>query len=194
MNKLVYFLIIVCTLISCKKKSMYHQAVKKEMHSGIKQDSLFLGFHFGMKSKDFYARCWELNKSGLAREGSQNTTVYQKITDLKYEAGFEFYPLFKNGEIQSMLGHVTYIGWSPWNKELWPDKLIEDLKGLFEKWYGPGFFSIKSPGRGKAYVKIDGNRRIVIYHDKDQRVEFLFSDLSDPDDILKMANQNQVDK
>lgn len=191
MTRIILLLILSSVLVSCKKKSLYHQTVKKELASGIKQDSIFLGFYFGMESQDFYNKCWELNKAGLAREGSQNTTVYQKITELNHDAGFEFYPLFKNDKIQSMLGHVAYIGWSPWNKELWPDKLIEDLKNLFEEWYGPGFFPIKSPGRGKAYVKIDGNRRIVLYHEKDQRVEFLFSDLSDPDDILKMANKNK---
>jgi len=191
MTRIIILLIVSTVLLSCKKKSLYHQTVKKELATGIKQDSLFLGFYFGMESQDFYNKCWELNKAGLAREGAQNTTVYQEITDLDYKAGFEFYPLFKNDKIQSMIGYIHYIGWSPWSKHLWPDKLIEDVKDLFEEWYGPGFFSIKSPGRGKAYVKIDGNRRIVLYHNKDQRIEFLFSDLSDPDDILKMANKNR---
>ncbi len=184
MNKILVGILLLSIVIACKPKSEYHKAVKRGLASGIKNDTLFHGFHFGMESKVFYDKCWELNKQGLAREGSQNTTVYQKITDLKYEAGFEFYPKFKNDKIQSMIGFIQYIGWSPWNKELWSDVLIEDVKGMFERWYGPGFFPIKSPGTGKAYAKIDGNRRLVIYYTKEQRIEFLFSDLTNLDDIL----------
>jgi hypothetical protein len=189
MNKIFFGLLLLSIVFACKPKSQYEQTVKRELSSGIKNDTLFHGFHFGMESKAFYDKCWELNKKGLAREGAQNATVYQKITDLKYEAGFEFYPRFKNDKVQSMVGYVQYIGWAPWNKDLQSDVLIEDVKEMFERWYGPGFIPIKSPGIGNAYVRIDGNRRLVLYYNKEQRVEFLYSDLTNPDNLLKLANQ-----
>ena len=173
----------------CIKKTRYEHTVDKELAKKERNDEIFLGFHFGMPSQDFYEKCWELNKSGLAREGALNTTVYYEIDDLSYKSALEFYPVFKDDKIQSMTGFAHYIGWAPWNKHLWAESMIEELKTLFESWYGPGFFRIKSPGRGAAYVKIDGNRRIVLYYNRDERVEFLFSDLTNEDNILTLKSK-----
>jgi len=180
-------MIFLVGLISCGTRSNYKNTVEKELATGIRHDSLFLGLKLGMSTKSFYDTCWGLNKSGLTREGAMNTTVHYPFDKLKHEGSYDFYPIFKDSKIQSMTGFTMYTGWSPWRRELWSEHLIEDTKEMFEKWLGGNkFFSIKSPGIGKAYVKIDGNRRIVLMYTEEQKVDVLISDLTNLDDVLKL--------
>jgi len=180
---------IVLLISACKQESTYHSLVKAELAKNVRNDSLFLGLAIGMSQVAFYDTCWALNKQGLTREGAMNTTVHYPFEELSHKGALDFFPIFSEGKVQSMTGHTMYDGWSPWKKELWSEHLIEDTKNMFERWF-PGnlFFPIKSPGIGKAYVKIDGNRRIVLLYTNDQRVEFLISDLTNPDDVLKLNN------
>ena len=177
-------------ILACSSGTNYERLVKKELASGVRQDSIFFGMHFGMDSKDFYARCWELNRMGLAREGAMNTTVRYDLKngELPFLGAIEFYPIFKENKVASMTGNTSYVGWAPWNKRLWSDNLIDDTKLMFEKWYGEGFFPIKSPTRGKAYAKVDGNRRIVLFYEREHQVEFLFTDLTQDDNLLKIES------
>ena len=183
-NLIVAVLLLGVLFIECKPKSEYRQIVDRELASGITQDSLFLGIYFGMSSEDFYKRCWELNKEGLIMEGGNNATVHYKLDKLKHKGAFEFYPIFKDEKLQSMTGYAHYSAWAPWNTELFADSLIEDFKGFLETWFGEGFISVPSPGTGKAYAHVSGNRRIVLYYTKDERVEVLFTDLTNDDGIL----------
>jgi len=48
---------------------------------------------------------------------------------------------------------------------------------MFEAWYGKGFIEINHPQRGSAFVKMDGNRRISIWKEDDQRVRASFTDV-----------------
>lgn len=178
---------ILVGMISCSKQTKYAKTVEEELAGGIRHDTLLLGLHFGMPEKDFYSTCWNLNQKGLIKEGYSNRTIYYNLPGLAHEGFLDFFPIFKNGKVQSFEGFTMYKGWAPWNKELWADKLIEDTRELFEATYpGNSFFSIKSPGRGKAYVKIDGNRRIVLYYLEDSKVEVLVSDLTNLDNVLTL--------
>ena len=158
----------------------------RELSKGVRNDSIFLDTYFGMPSQDFYDESWDLNRKGLAREGSSNSTVYYKLDGLPYEAALEYYPRFKDGKIQSMTGFIYYIPWAPWNRDMFAEVLIEDVRNLFEGWYGKGFILVNSPGMGRAYAKVDGNRRIVLFYTKDERVEFLFTDLTNDDGLLQI--------
>jgi len=97
-----FLLLLALSLNACQQKSEYHQMVERELASGERYDSLFLGIHFGMESKDFYTHCWKLNKEGVIREGATNTSVYHELTGLKHPANMEFYPGFYNGKIIEM--------------------------------------------------------------------------------------------
>ncbi len=180
--------LVVLSLYACGDEHGYASIVQRELDSGVRNDSLFLGIHFGMTANDFYEHCWNLNRKGLIREGAMNTTVYYEVDELPHRGAMDFYPVFKDGKIQAMTGFTHYIGWAPWNKHLWAEALIEDTKNLFESWYGKGFFEVKSPGQGKAYVKIDGNRQILLFYERDERVEFLISDLSLDKDLIKIES------
>lgn len=164
---------------ACTQTSEYHRLVEQELASGLRHDSLFLGIYLGMSSKDFYAHCWQLNKQGLIKEGSNNTSVLYKIDGLKYPASMDFYPRFINDQIVEMPVLFAYDSWSPWNKHLFSDQLQVEVLQLMEQWYGPGFIEVPNPGPvgGNAFVKVNGNRRISIYYKDDWKVRVDFVDL-----------------
>jgi len=189
MNSIKYLILVALSLciLCCSSKTKYANLVEDELASGIRQDTFLLGFHFGMPEMKFYSTCWDYNQKGMIKEGLGQKTVEYNLSGLKHTGVLDFFPLFKNKRIQSFKGFTAYEAWAPWNKYLWSDHLIEDTKELFEASYpGNEFMSIKSPGRGKAYVKVDGNRRIVLYYTEDNRVEVLVSDLTNLDSELKM--------
>jgi hypothetical protein len=137
-----------------------------------------MGLYLGMPQKDFYTKCWELNKKGLIRQGTNNATVeYVLRGELKHPGTMNFYPKFKEGKIYEMPVKFVYTGWAPWNRELSSEKLQMDVLEWYNKLYGRGFMEVKHPQMGSAYIKIDGNRRISIYKENDLYVWALFTDL-----------------
>ncbi|MDH3648500.1 MAG: hypothetical protein OEQ53_02400 [Saprospiraceae bacterium] len=184
-KKYIALLMLALCIFGCSLNTEYKKIVKRELATGIRNDTILLDFYFGMPEPIFYSTCWDYNQQGIIKEGFSNVTVYYPLEGLKHEGFFDFFPIFKTGKIQSIQGFTMYKGWAPWNKELWSDKLIEDTRELYEQSYeGNKFFPIKSLGIGKAYTKIDGNRRIVLYYTEDNRVNVLFSDLTNEDDVL----------
>src|SRR5512133_3018866 len=170
---------LVFSLSACSPKQKYDRRLKKELESGVRNDSLFMGIYLGMTSKDFYTHCWNLNKKGLIRQGAGNTTVQYELKDeLDHPAVMDFYPHFKNEKIYDLPVRYKYNGWAPWNKELSAKKIQVELKKWYEKKYGKGFIKMKHPQRGTAYVKIDGNRRITIFTIDEFYVWVIFTDLT----------------
>lgn len=185
MKKIIRTLLLAIIAFACTQKTEYQKVLEKELATGVRNDSLFYDFYFGMPSDSFYAYCWDMNKKGEFMEGSSNQTVKTEVLGLPYRANFEFYPLFKDEKIQSMVCTFNYPAWAPWNTYLNSENLIEDLKVMLQIWYGGEFFETKRIGLGKTYTMIQGNRRIVLYCEQDNRVEVLYSDLTNLDDIIK---------
>jgi len=175
----LFILLIIQLGCNNSASSEYNKMEERELASGVRQDSLFLGLYLGMTSKDFYDHCWELNKKGTIREGASNTTAHYPIKDFRSPAGMDFYPKFEKGIITAMPLTFAYDGWSPWNKHLFAEHLILEVKSLMEKWYGTGFVEIKNPNPtgSNAWVKVDGNRRISIYYIDDSKVSADIVDL-----------------
>ena len=166
-------------IYGCSPRSKYESMLKHELASGVRYDSLFMGMSLGMSEKDFYMQCWMLNREGLIKQGSDNTTVkYEMKNELKYLATMDFYPGFFQDKIYEMPVRFIYNGWTPWNKELSSDNLELDVLRLYEKIYGEGFIKVKHPKRGMAYTKINGNRRITIFKEDDMHVWAVFTDMS----------------
>ena len=68
MNKLFYIgLFLLCT-VACET-SPYKRLKEKELARGIRIDSMPFGLKLGGTKKDFYATCWELNKTGEIMAG-----------------------------------------------------------------------------------------------------------------------------
>lgn len=160
----------------------YQEQLKKERSTGKRFDSLFMGIYLGMTSKQFYLHCWEMNKKKVFTDGSNNTAVLYKLNhgELKHQANMNFYPDFYNDKIDIMRVNFNYEGWAPWNRRLTSDSLLIDVLGLFKQWYAQGnpFIKMEDNKKRIVYVKLDGNRRIIIGKFDDMNVKVDYSDLS----------------
>lgn len=168
----------------------YHSLVKHERESNKKVNNIFFGISLGMSSKDFYLHCWDMNKKGLFTDGMNNTSVLYTLdhNELKSQASMWFYPEFTgNGRIYKMWTKFQYKGWMPWNKQLGADSLLTDVLKLYRKWYPSGnpFMSIRMPEKGIVYVKVDGNRQIILSRNDDVEVRADYLDLDVPDQTQK---------
>ena len=162
----------------CTPGKTYERRLKRELASGIRYDSLFMGLSFGMTQKEFYEHCWNMNKDSIIKQGSANMSVqYDLNEELEHPATMNFYPKFDSGKIVEMPVRFIYNGWAPWTKELSASNLAKDVKNWYEDIYGKGFITVTHPMNGDAYTKIDGNRRITIYVENDLYVWARFTDM-----------------
>ncbi len=84
------------------------------MAKDVRNDSLFLGYHFGMTREDFFEHSWKLNKQKVVLNGT-GAEILQTENALKSEAQKIFYPKFKDEKIVRMPVKYSYDGWAPWN-------------------------------------------------------------------------------
>lgn len=178
----ILFLTVILTACSQEKGyNQYKAMVAKELASGQRVDSLFFGIYLGMSSKEFYAHCWEMNKKGLLTDGESNTAVLYKLhnAELGHAASMNFYPAFYQDKIHQMTVTFSYDAWAPWNKHLFADSLQPKVLELYQSWYKEGnpFIKMEDEKRGPIYVKVDGNRRIIIGKFDDARVKVDYTDL-----------------
>jgi hypothetical protein len=182
MRVITWAILLICAgflLLNCSPSATYERRLKRELASGIRHDSLFLGISLGMTSKEFYSHCWKLNRDSLVRQGTANTTVeYQLREELKAPATVNFYPDFEADRIVEMPVHFIYNGWAPWNQSLSSDSLQLDILQWYKRIYGRDFLEVEHPERGKAFVQIRGNRRITIFKVDEKIVLALFKDMS----------------
>lgn len=169
--------------VGCKQSpyKKYESLVKAELASNHRVDSMFLGISLGMTVREFYMHCWDMNKNGIFTDGESNTAVLYKLKEgLNYPASMNFYPDFMNGRISRMGVSFRYDGWAPWNKHMGADSLREDVVHLMTQWYPGGnpFIKMEDEERGTIYVKVDGNRRIIIGAYDNTYVKAVYTDLS----------------
>lgn len=163
-------------LFNCSSEINYETMVKNELNTGIKQDSLFLGYHFGMNIEEFHSSSWELNKQGIITGGVK---VSYDLKGLKSDATMSFYPTFHENVIVRMPVEIGYQGWAPWNEQYQPNELIKDLITYYENKYDAEFTYLYVPHINKyAYVDINGNREIRLYQNSHSTVMVDFIDLS----------------
>jgi hypothetical protein len=181
---LLSVVLLTCAFTACTEETAYRQyqaVVAKELADGQRVDSLFFDIHFGMSSKEFFAHCWEMNKKGLFTDGENNTAVLYKLHngELPYPASMNFYPAFSQDKICQMSVNFQYDAWAPWNKHLFADSLQLSVLELYKTWYkrGSPFMKLDDEKRGTIYVKVDGNRRIIIGKYDDSRVKVDYTDL-----------------
>jgi len=199
MFKLVkkYGLLLVCAaaIYSCQQTpaQQYEALERKEIASGKRMDSVFYGLYFGMKSKAFFTYCWEMSKKGIFTDGENNQYVLHKLEngELKHKAFMNFYPDFYEDKIFQMRVKYQYQAWAPWNKDLFSDKLLQDVLQVYQKQYpGNPFFTLQKKGRQPLYVKIDGNRRITVGVFNDAVVNVVITDVN----VEKQIKDNAASK
>lgn len=169
-------ILLVFFICSCDQRSEYERLVQKELDSGARHDSLFLGYYLGMERQDFFDHSWDLNQQKKVTGDAQ---VHYKIEGLPSEATMTFYPDFKNDRIHRIPAEIHFDSWAIWNRELYSDSLIVELIDLYEDDYGPGFIRTLHPELKKeSWIKVDGNRRISVYRQDDMKVRVEFLDLT----------------
>jgi hypothetical protein len=177
-----YIFVSVLLPAACGRRTSYEEWESSELAKGIRHDSLFLGLRFGMTRQQFFDHCQKLHEQGLLTEGGlQSGAISARYTlsnGLPHVAILNFYPDFYKDTIYKMETDLKYDAWAPWNKQLFADSLKKALVGLFEQWYGKGFVKLTDPHRGDVWLKIDGNRRIVISGINDIYVRAIFTDLT----------------
>jgi len=162
--KIPFLLFLI--FFSCESQPEYEKIKARELNSKKINQDLFLDLHLGMKAKDFFIKCWEHNKNGILINGAHELQIqYLPETPSGKEVYMFFYPKFKEDKLFFMPIEFKYINWFPTLPEYSNEYLINDVIGIFEKWYGPGFFKIKreDPKFPSAFIKIDGNRQVMIY-------------------------------
>ena len=168
-------------IFSCQQTDLqrYTKLVREERESSKVINDIYFGISLGMPSKDFYTHCWDMNKKGIFKDGPGNTCVQYMLDkgELKYPGFMTFYPEFKEGTIYSLWTKFEYSGWMPGNKQLSADSLLPEVIKLYEKWYPAGnpFMKIVQKEKAPIWVKVDGNRRILIrkFDDMEVKVDYV---------------------
>lgn len=164
------------TVIGCETEATYESVVQEQLESGVQNDSLFLGYYFGMDRQEFRDESWKMNQEGIM---TGFVDIYYEIDDLKSTATMEFYPTFTDNKISRIPVKVSYNAWAPWNEELWTDELLSDLLKYYSDTYEITFKELYIPEIEKtAHVSIRGNREIRIYPFNEIQVMVDFIDLN----------------
>ena len=170
-------LFILLAFSNCK--SDYEKLVERELASGIRHDSIFLGMYFGMSRPDFYKHCFELNHQGLITNGpTNNTALYVLAHEFEYPVDMNFYPDFNQEKIWRMRVYYNYQPWAPWNKALFAEKLAPPVLDLLRKWYNCDFLARTTPGGQPFWVAVNGNRQILVSLEDEKQVRAEITDLT----------------
>jgi hypothetical protein len=167
MNKVLGFTILVLFfLISCRQ-SEYNKLIKEEMSKNIIHDTILLGHKFGQTKDEFFEICWQLNKKKIVKQGGKSNTVEYIIPKGASSPAIKmlFYGKFNEKDIMTGIeAEFSYPAWSLWNKNYHSDKLALALKDTLKSWFPGNEFIVINGSKLKKefFVKIDGNRQIVI--------------------------------
>jgi hypothetical protein len=82
--------------------------------------------------------------------------------------------------ITEMSMEFRYQGWTSWNLELQSDSLKVKVMELLRVWYKGNEFVTAHIQDTEQFVKVDGNRRILIYILDPQRVVVKVQDILHP--------------
>jgi hypothetical protein len=165
--------------------------VKSELAKGVRNDSLLFGIRFGDTRNECYGKCFDLNRQQLVTAGAGNNVEFifsdslfhKKPTNLS----LLFYPSFdQNERISNMKLQFSYRAWAPWNRDLQSDSLIGKTEKILMNWYGGNSFIMAEVGDQRVSVKLDGNRRILLYIFDMQNVSVEVQDILNP--VFKHSN------
>jgi len=170
-------------LIGCD--SDYTRMVKSELAKGVRQDSIFLGIKFGNTREEFYGRCFDLNEQKLVTQGvgfSVKYMIQDSVAPSSRDIAMLFYPTFDTLQIiKGMDVEFLYPGWGPSRRELQSDSLSLRVQKILVDWYKGNDFVIVRIDEKDTPIKVDGNRRILMQLEDEQRVLVHIQDLLHPD-------------
>lgn len=168
-------------------QSDYTKLVREETDKNVRYDSILLGLQFRHTKNEFYGRCFDLNKAHLISQGPNNSSVEYLFTDSLFhqppaKIRLLFYPTFDNDDrIKEMLLEFSYAAWAPWNTQYQSDALQPKVKQLLLHWYSGNGFVTATTQNGNLPVKLDGNRRVLVYRKDAQTILVKVQDIFHPD-------------
>ena len=177
----LFFLSVSLYMSSCRNtgEKKLADVEKQELATGIRYDSLFLGLSLGMTKRKFFDYCLDMNKKGIFTEGADKTVEYDLgKMNFHFPIQMNFYPNFKEDKISALPIKFTYKGIDLSYPNGQTEKLAEDVKKLMKEWYGDGFFITPLPNGGKGYAKVSGNRRVLIFSEKEYEIMVIVRDLT----------------
>jgi len=148
----------------------FDKLVYEESRKTIRYDSIVYGVKLGMTYDDFYYYVFKGNREGLFLPSRGGTMVKIDLNEgFDYPVQFDFFPNNIQGNsipINEYKAHIHFKNYSIYNKEMSIDNLLEQTIRFFLKGYRGNKF-IKVPNTDDIfvkynYVKIDGNRKILI--------------------------------
>ncbi len=157
-------------MVSCGSEPTYDEVVKAELARTERFDSIAYGVNLGMTFDDFKWRCLLQNRAGVFKPNSTSNAVQLTFEEgFSYPVHFEFFPADITGQydiIEKYDATIKYRDFSQYNKEMSMEKLVKETINYFQKGYGGRNF-FKVPKKGDPwvkynYVKIDGNRKIIL--------------------------------
>src|SRR5687768_8716741 len=178
--------VIIFALLTGCFQSDYTKMVKSELGKGVRNDSLLLTIRFGDTRNDFYGKCFDLNRKHLVTQGPANTSVQYLFYDSVVHKNptqlrLLFFPEYDEKEsIAEMNMELSYPGWAPWNRALQSDSLKDKAKQLLMHWYGGNEFVTADVNEAPMDVKVDGNRRVLLYVKDAQTVSVKLQDILHP--------------
>lgn len=183
--------LLVSVILSGCFQSEYTRLVKSELAKGVRNDSLLFGIRFGDTRNEFYGKCFDLNRQQLVTAGAGNNVEFIFSDSLFHKRptnlSLLFYPSFdQNERISNMKMQFSYRAWAPWNRDLQSDSLIGKTEKILMKWYGGNSFIMAEVGDQRVLVKLDGNRRILLYIFDMQNVSVEVQDILNP--VFKHSN------
>jgi len=161
--------------------------VKRELATGKEYNEMMFGMNVGLPKKEFYGKCWQLNKEKLVSQGPSNQYVRHLLDSVSpiYNPSSRiemlFFGLFDEEDLmRGMRFRFSYTAWAPWNKALQPEKLQEEVKEMMKTLYpGNDFFNLDEKVNDQPIaVKIDGNRLITVYVFDNRFVQAYIEDLN----------------
>lgn len=147
-------------------QSEYTKMVKSELKRGVRYDSVFLGINLGESRQLYQEKCSSLNKNKLLGMGSKGGVVHRFMLEPSDSAQLVEVLVKPNFDQDEKISHFSleymYVAWSPWNKQLQADSLHPRLLAYMQRQFGGNEFIKVDSDNNLFWVKMDGNRRIVM--------------------------------